>query len=92
MAKPTLASLLKQMKLMENEIDKLKGSLFDMGTRIDQAVTGLNQVSTVVDYHGHPLQLMTGRAIFFESQYKESLTTEKQAQQTPSVQQENKEE
>lgn len=91
----TEKSVEKQVKELRAEIDKLKGSFFDLDrdvdTRINQFLAQLNQTTAVVDYHAHPTTLMSGRAIFLEDKFKAAVA-EAQAAQAPPTSVEKEEE
>ena len=67
-------SLEKRVKALEAELDKLKGKMFDLDSDVDNRISTifnqLNQVTAVLDFHAHPITLMSSRPIFLEEQYR----------------------
>ncbi|RLG72482.1 MAG: hypothetical protein DRO11_02165 [Methanobacteriota archaeon] len=69
-----------------DEINKLKGRIFDLNERINTVVAELNKMATYFEFHGHPTTLMSGKPFFLEEQYKQSVEN-----RTPPTSEENPE-
>jgi hypothetical protein len=72
-----------RIKELESAIEGLKSKMFDMTTRIEEAIKEHNKLSVVFDYHAHPTVLTSQRPFFLEEQYLATLKKQQEAQGQP---------